>query len=66
MEVRRAVASIICRYDIALGPDQTEEGFIGGKIDAFTLVAAPLSLKFTGRQQLKSKSKTLPVKTDET
>jgi hypothetical protein len=53
MEVRRAVASIICRYDIALGPDQTEQDFISGKIDAFTMVAAPLSLKFTSRHQPK-------------
>ncbi|KAJ5961306.1 uncharacterized protein N7479_008456 [Penicillium vulpinum] len=54
MEVRRAIAAIICRYDIALGPDQTEEGFLDGKVDAFTLVAASLSLKFTRRHQSKS------------
>lgn len=51
MEVRRAVAAIICQYDIALGPGQTREGFLNGKIDAFTLVAAPLSLNFTRRHQ---------------
>nr|A0A068AA78.1 RecName: Full=Cytochrome P450 monooxygenase orf5; AltName: Full=Brefeldin A biosynthesis cluster protein orf5 [Penicillium brefeldianum]AIA58897.1 putative cytochrome P450 [Penicillium brefeldianum] len=53
MEVRRAVAAILCRYDIALAPGQNEEGFLDGKIDAFTLVAAPLSLKFTRRHQQK-------------
>ena len=51
MEVRRAVAAIVSQYDIALGPGQTREGFLNGKIDAFTLVAAPLSLKFTRRHR---------------
>jgi hypothetical protein len=49
MEVRRAIAAIITRYDISLAPDQTEEAFLDGKIDAFTLVAAPLRLRFARR-----------------
>lgn len=51
MEVRRAVATILRRYDIAPGPNQTREDFLGGKIDAFTLVAAPLTLRFTRREK---------------
>ncbi|OAA38783.1 cytochrome P450 monooxygenase [Beauveria brongniartii RCEF 3172] len=50
MEVRRAVATILRRYDISPGPNQTSKDFLGGKIDAFTLVAAPLTLRFTRRK----------------
>jgi hypothetical protein len=52
METRRVIAKILQRYDISLGPSQTEESFLDGKIDAFTLVAAPLVLRFTRRDQV--------------
>ncbi|PGH10575.1 hypothetical protein AJ79_05397 [Helicocarpus griseus UAMH5409] len=52
METRRVTAEILRRYDISLGPSQTEENFLNGKIDALTLVPATLVLQFTERKQL--------------
>ncbi|CAG8934783.1 unnamed protein product [Penicillium salamii] len=49
MEIRRIVAELLRSYDISLAPDQTEESFIRGKVDTFTLSAAPLFLNFTKR-----------------
>lgn len=46
MEVRRAVAEILVRYDIAFAPTQSEPAFLDGKRDTFTIVAAPLELIF--------------------
>lgn len=49
MEIRRVVAEILVRYDIAFAPAQSESAFLNGKRDAFTLVAAPLQLVFRER-----------------
>lgn len=54
MEVRRVVAEILVRYDIAFAPTQSESAFLDGKRDAFTLVAAPLQLVFQKREFLGS------------
>jgi hypothetical protein len=51
MEIRHVVAEILRRYDVSLAPDQTEESFINGKVDTFTLSAAPLFLQLTKRNE---------------
>ncbi|KAL2256849.1 hypothetical protein VTK26DRAFT_1031 [Humicola hyalothermophila] len=49
LQMRRVVAEILARYDVAVAPGQTKEGFLGGKQDTFTTVSAPLPLVFTRR-----------------
>jgi cytochrome P450 len=50
MEIRYVVAQIIHRYDLALAPGQSEELFLRGKRDTFTLVLGPLNLVFSHRK----------------
>lgn len=49
MEVRRVTALIARKYDVALAPDQTEEAFLGGLRDNFTLATPALNLVFSPR-----------------
>ncbi|KAK3303718.1 cytochrome P450 monooxygenase-like protein [Chaetomium strumarium] len=49
LEMRRVVAEILSRYDMAIAPDQTREMFLDGKQDTFTTVSAPLPVIFTER-----------------
>ncbi|KAJ5717872.1 cytochrome P450 [Penicillium malachiteum] len=50
MEIRRVTAEILTRYDVSFAAEVSEEAFWNGKIDAFTLVAAPMELNFTSRK----------------
>ncbi|KAJ6028635.1 hypothetical protein N7540_004211 [Penicillium herquei] len=50
MEIRRVTAEILTRYDVSFAGEVSEEAFWNGKVDAFTLVAAPMELKFTTRK----------------
>ncbi|KAK4135118.1 putative cytochrome P450 oxidoreductase [Trichocladium antarcticum] len=49
MEIRRVVAEILWRYDVAMAPGQTLEQFLDGKQETLTTVSAPLPLIFTKR-----------------
>lgn len=49
MEVRRVTALIACKYDVALALGQTEEAFLGGLRDNFTLATPALDLVFSPR-----------------
>ncbi|KAJ5579664.1 cytochrome P450 oxidoreductase [Penicillium hispanicum] len=49
MEIRRVIAEILTRYNISFPPDHSDEAFLDGKVDAFTLVPAPLKLIFRQR-----------------
>lgn len=49
MEIRRVTADLLSRFDISFAPEQSEKAFLDGKVDAFTLVAAPLWLEFSRR-----------------
>lgn len=49
LELRRVVAEILWRYDVAVAPGQTKEAFLDGKQDTFTTVSAPLPIIFTER-----------------
>lgn len=50
MELRSVTAAILQRYNVALGPGQSKEGFVDGLRDTFTLVTPPLPLIFSPRK----------------
>lgn len=49
MEIRRVVAEILWRYDVAMAPGQTMEQFLDRTQETLTTVSAPLQLVFTKR-----------------
>lgn len=49
MEIRYVTSQILLRYDIALAPAQTEDAFLDGLVDGFTLACPKLDLVFTPR-----------------
>lgn len=49
MEIRRVVGEILSRFDFTTTPEHSNEAFLDGKKDTFTLVSAPLMLSFTER-----------------
>ncbi|CEL01772.1 Putative Cytochrome P450 monooxygenase [Aspergillus calidoustus] len=51
MEIRRVTAEILSRYDVKFAKGQTEDAFMSGKQDTFTLVTAPLQLVFQERKK---------------
>ncbi|BCR84059.1 cytochrome P450 [Aspergillus chevalieri] len=51
MEIRRVTADLLSRFNISFAPGQSEKTFLDGKVDAFTLVAAPLWLEFSRRDK---------------
>lgn len=51
MEIRRVTADLLTRFDVSFAPGQSEKTFLDGKVDAFTLVAAPLWLEFSRRNK---------------
>ncbi|KAL5337622.1 cytochrome P450 [Aspergillus crustosus] len=51
MEIRRVTADILSRCDVVFAEGQTEEAFMEGKRDTFTLVTAPLELVFKERKR---------------
>jgi hypothetical protein len=51
MEIRRVTAEILSRYDVKFAKGQTEDAFMSGKKDTFTLVTAPLQLVFQERKK---------------
>ena len=50
MELYYVTAEILTKYDASFAQGQTKSAFLEGKIDAFTLVAAPLELVFKERE----------------
>ncbi|KAH8593673.1 cytochrome P450 [Bisporella sp. PMI_857] len=50
MELRYVVSQIVYRFDVALAPYQTEQAFLDGKRDTFTLVLGQLDLVFSDRK----------------
>ena len=50
MELYCVTAEILTKYDASFAEGQTKSAFLEGKIDAFTLVAAPLELVFKERE----------------
>ncbi|RDW74721.1 cytochrome P450 [Aspergillus mulundensis] len=49
MELRSVTAALLKRYDITLAPGQSNEAFLEGLRDTFTLVSPPLPLIFSRR-----------------
>lgn len=50
MELRSVIAQIVHRFDVTLAPGQSEQAFLRGKRDTFTLALGPLNLVFTHRK----------------
>lgn len=48
MEIRRVTADLLSQFDFSFAPGQSEKTFLDGKVDVFTLVAAPLWLDSQG------------------
>ncbi|KAJ5100598.1 cytochrome P450 [Penicillium angulare] len=51
MEVRRVVTEILTRYEVTFANTFSEDSYLKGKVDAFTLVAAPMELIFKEVEQ---------------
>lgn len=49
MELRQVAAEILTRYNVRFAPDHSDEAFLDGAVDAFTIVPAPLKLIFEKR-----------------
>ncbi|KAL2264565.1 hypothetical protein VTJ83DRAFT_7075 [Remersonia thermophila] len=49
LEMRRVIAELLSRYDLAVAPGQTKDMFLDGKQDTFTTVSAPLPVIFQDR-----------------
>ncbi|KAL1840415.1 hypothetical protein VTJ49DRAFT_489 [Mycothermus thermophilus] len=49
LELRRVIAEILSRYNLAIAPGQTKGMFLDGKQDTFTTVSAPLPVIFKDR-----------------
>lgn len=49
MEIRRVAAEVVTRYNITLAPDHSDDAFLDGAVDAFTIVPGPLKLTFQKR-----------------
>ncbi|KAH8432827.1 cytochrome P450 [Aspergillus melleus] len=54
MELRCVTAQLLSRYDVSMAPGQSEEAYLDGMRDTFTLMTAPLQLVWRRREGIRA------------